>query len=79
MLSLGIYYQTSCHMIYISDTYQSLWDWYNTCCNIPDALPTGADYIKRRKWMKEMIYVLIFIGIYLLLQIYILPRLGIST
>jgi len=29
--------------------------------------------------MKEMIYVLIFLGVYLLLQIYILPRLGIST
>jgi len=29
--------------------------------------------------MKEMIYVLIFIGIYILLQAYILPKLGIST
>ncbi len=29
--------------------------------------------------MEEMIYVLIFFGIYLLVQLYILPKLGIST
>lgn len=29
--------------------------------------------------MVEMVYVLIFLGIYILLQVYILPRLGIST
>lgn len=29
--------------------------------------------------MQEMLYVLIFLGVYFLLQIYILPRLGIST
>jgi len=29
--------------------------------------------------MKEMIYVLIFVGVYILLQVYILPKLGIST
>lgn len=29
--------------------------------------------------MKEMIYVLIFIGIYILVQVYILPKMGIST
>lgn len=29
--------------------------------------------------MKEMIYVFIFIGIYILVQVYILPKMGIST
>ena len=29
--------------------------------------------------MSDMVYVLIFLGIYILLQVYILPRLGIST
>lgn len=29
--------------------------------------------------MEEMIYLLIFFGIYLLVQLYILPKLGIST
>jgi hypothetical protein len=29
--------------------------------------------------MKEMLWVIGFIGIYLLLQIYILPKMGIST
>jgi hypothetical protein len=29
--------------------------------------------------MKEMIYVLIFLGVYILLQVYILPKMGIST
>jgi len=29
--------------------------------------------------MKEMIYVLIFIGIYILVQVYVLPKMGIST
>jgi len=29
--------------------------------------------------MKEMIYVLIFLGIYILVQVYILPKMGIST
>lgn len=29
--------------------------------------------------MNEIIYVLIFLGIYILLQAYILPKLGIST
>ncbi len=29
--------------------------------------------------MKDMIYVLIFLGIYILVQVYILPKMGIST
>ena len=29
--------------------------------------------------MKEMIFIAIFIGIYFLLQLYILPKMGIST
>jgi len=29
--------------------------------------------------MKEMVYVLIFLGIYILMQFYILPKMGIST
>ena len=29
--------------------------------------------------MPDMIYVLIFLGIYILLQTYILPKMGIST
>jgi hypothetical protein len=29
--------------------------------------------------MKEMLWVIGFVGIYLLLQIYILPKMGIST
>lgn len=29
--------------------------------------------------MKEMMYVFIFLGIYLLVQVYILPKMGIST
>ena len=29
--------------------------------------------------MKEMTYVLIFLGIYILVQVYILPKMGIST
>lgn len=29
--------------------------------------------------MKEMVYVLIFLGIYILIQVVILPKLGIST
>jgi hypothetical protein len=29
--------------------------------------------------MKEMVYVLIFLGIYILVQVYILPKMGIST
>lgn len=29
--------------------------------------------------MKEMLWIIGFIGIYLLLQIYILPKMGIST
>jgi len=29
--------------------------------------------------MKEMIYVFIFLGIYILVQVYILPKMGIST
>lgn len=29
--------------------------------------------------MNDMIYVAIFVGIYILLQVYILPKLGIST
>ncbi len=29
--------------------------------------------------MKEMVYVLIFLGIYILIQVYILPKMGIST
>jgi hypothetical protein len=29
--------------------------------------------------MKEMVYVLIFLGIYILMQVYILPKMGIST
>ena len=33
----------------------------------------------KRKPMKEVIIVVIFIGAYILLQMYILPKLGIST
>ncbi len=29
--------------------------------------------------MKEMVYVLIFLGIYILVQMYVLPKMGIST
>ncbi len=29
--------------------------------------------------MKEMIYVFIFLGIYILVQVYVLPKMGIST
>jgi hypothetical protein len=29
--------------------------------------------------MQEMIYVFIFLGIYILMQVYILPKIGIST
>jgi hypothetical protein len=29
--------------------------------------------------MKEMVYVLIFLGIYILVQVYVLPKMGIST
>ncbi len=29
--------------------------------------------------MKDMVYVLIFLGVYILLQVYILPKMGIST
>jgi len=29
--------------------------------------------------MKEIVWIVLFIGIYLLLQAYILPRMGIST
>jgi len=29
--------------------------------------------------MKEMLFIIGFIGIYLLLQIYVLPKMGIST
>lgn len=29
--------------------------------------------------MKDMIYVLIFLGIYILVQMYILPKMGVST
>ena len=29
--------------------------------------------------MKEIVWVLLFIGIYILLQAYVLPKLGIST
>ncbi len=29
--------------------------------------------------MKEIIFVLLFIGVYFLLQLYILPKMGIST
>lgn len=29
--------------------------------------------------VKEMMYVLIFLGIYILVQVYILPKMGIST
>ncbi len=29
--------------------------------------------------MQEMIYVFIFLGIYILIQMYILPKMGIST
>lgn len=29
--------------------------------------------------MKETVYILIFVGIYFLLQLYILPKMGIST
>jgi len=29
--------------------------------------------------MKEMVYILIFLGIYILVQVYILPKMGIST
>jgi hypothetical protein len=29
--------------------------------------------------MKDMVYVLIFLGIYILVQVYILPKMGIST
>ena len=29
--------------------------------------------------MKEMVWVLLFIGVYVLLQAYILPKMGIST
>lgn len=29
--------------------------------------------------MKDFVYVIIFIGIYILLQTYILPKMGIST
>lgn len=29
--------------------------------------------------MKEMVYILIFLGVYILLQVYILPKMGIST
>ncbi len=29
--------------------------------------------------MKEIIFVLLFVGVYLLLQLYILPKMGIST
>ncbi len=29
--------------------------------------------------MKEMIYVFLFLGIYILVQVYILPKMGIST
>jgi len=29
--------------------------------------------------MQEMIYVFIFLGIYILIQVYILPKMGIST
>lgn len=29
--------------------------------------------------MKEMVFIILFVGAYLLLQIYILPKMGIST
>ncbi len=29
--------------------------------------------------MKEIIFILLFIGVYFLLQLYILPKMGIST
>jgi len=29
--------------------------------------------------MKEIIFVLLFVGVYFLLQLYILPKMGIST
>jgi hypothetical protein len=29
--------------------------------------------------MKEMAYIFIFLGIYILVQVYILPKMGIST
>lgn len=29
--------------------------------------------------MKEMVFIILFVGIYLLLQIYILPKMGVST
>ncbi len=29
--------------------------------------------------MKETIYILIFLGVYILVQVYILPKMGIST
>ena len=29
--------------------------------------------------MKDMIYVFLFLGIYILVQVYILPKMGIST
>ncbi len=29
--------------------------------------------------MKELIFIIVFLGIYILMQVYILPKMGIST
>lgn len=37
------------------------------------------EYLFKGGVMKEMLWILGFIGVYLLLQIYVLPKMGIST
>ncbi len=37
------------------------------------------EFITEKGCMSEMMYFLIFLGIYILVQVYILPKMGIST